>query len=176
MSIQRYRLLNLVLLAALFAGSAWAYPRLPARIPMHFDFAGRPDRWEARSPISWFLLPAIGLVLALMLQVLAAYSGGNPELWNLPEKRKFLALHPAEQAPIIARMQAFTARVGVITTVLFGFIQAGIYAAATGREAWLPLWVSAGIAGMVLVIGVGAVRLNGVVGRMVREAHARAGT
>jgi uncharacterized membrane protein len=174
MSIQRYRLLNGVLLVALFGGSLWAYPRLPEQIPMHFALSGEPDRWEARSPVSWFLLPTIGLVMALVLHAMSVYGARRPQVWNLPEKRKFLALHPPDQAPIIARMQHFMAQVGVVTAALFCLIQASIYSASTGGEEWLPLWVTAGIAGMVLVIGVGAVRLNGVVGRMVREAHARA--
>lgn len=174
MSTQRYRLLNAILIILLIAGSAWAYPRLPEEIPVHFSLTGEPDRWEARSPVSWFLLPAIGVVMALVMHAMSAYGAGRPEVWNLPEKRKFLALHPPDQAPIIARMQEFMARVGVAVTALFCVIQTGIYSASAGGEEWLPLWVTAGIGVMVLVIGVGAVRLNGVVGRMVREAHALA--
>ncbi|HLM67692.1 MAG TPA: DUF1648 domain-containing protein [Longimicrobium sp.] len=174
MSTRRYHLLNAILIILLVAGSVWAYPRLPERIPVHFSLSGEPDRWEARSPASWFLLPAIGIVMALVLHAMSVYGARRPEVWNLPEKQKFLALHPPDQAPIIARMQEFMARVGVAVTALFCVIQAGIYSASAGGEEWLPLWVTAGIAAMVLSIGIGAVRLNGAVGRMVRDAHARA--
>lgn len=174
MSTQRYRLLNAILLAALFAGSVWAYPRLPERIPVHFGLTGEPDAWAMRSAGSWFMLPALAAALALLMHVLSAYGSGHPETWNLPDKRRFLALSRAEQAPIVARMQNFIARTGCVLTALFGMIQTGIWFASTGSEQWLPLWVTAGIAGSVLIIVAGALRLNGVVGRMVREAHTRA--
>lgn len=173
MSIQRYRLLNAILLAALVAGSAWAYPRLPSRIPMHFDLAGQPDRWEARSVTSWFLLPAIACGMALMLYAMSALGTRTPHLWNLPEKRRFLALHPRDQAPVIARMQRFIGLVGVMITALFGAIQAGIYHASLGDGGALPVWITASIVATVLGIGIAAARLNGEVGRMVREADAR---
>jgi uncharacterized membrane protein len=167
MSIRHYRLLNVLLLLALFAGSAWAYPRLPEHIPVHFGFSGQPDRWEARSIVSWFLLPAVAAVLALALYGMSVFGGRHPELWNVPDKRRFLALGPAEQAPIIAQQQRFMAFVGCLVTALFGVIQAGSYAASTGGA--LPAWAVAGIAGSVLVIGVAGVRENREVGRMVRE-------
>src|SRR5688572_30642422 len=103
MSTQRYRLLNAVLLLALFAGSAWAYPRLPERIPVHFGLTGEPDAWAVRSAGSWFMLPAIAAVLVLVMHALSVYGSAHPETWNLPDKRRFLALSPADQAPIIAR-------------------------------------------------------------------------
>lgn len=169
MSTRHYRLLNAVLLLALFAGSAWAYPRLPARIPVHFGFSGEADRWETRSVVSWFLLPAIAAVLTLGLHALSVYGTRHPEIWNVPDKRRFQALSPAAQAPIIAQQQRFMAFVGCIVTALFGVIQAGSYAASAGGR--LPVWAVAAIAGSVLVIGIAGVRENREVGRMIREAE-----
>jgi hypothetical protein len=169
MSIQRYRLLNAVLLLALFAGSAWAYPRLPERIPMHFGLSGQPDRWETRSLVSWFLLPAVAAGLALALHGMSVYGGRHPELWNVPDKRRFLALDPAAQAPVIARQQRFMAFLGCVVTALFGGMQAGSYAASAGGA--LPVWAIAAVAGSVLVIGIAGARENRAVGRMIREAE-----
>jgi hypothetical protein len=176
MTTQRYRLLNAILILVLFAGSAWAYPHLPERIPVHFGFSGQPDRWESRSITSWFLLPAITAVLALLMHGITLFSVSNPELWNLPDKRRFLALPRAEQAPIIARMQRFIALVAVVATLLLGAIQAGIYRAATGDSQGLPAWVLGWIVASLLVIGIAAYRLNREVGQMVRDADARAST
>jgi uncharacterized membrane protein len=169
MSTRQYRLLNAILLLALFAGSAWAYPRLPERIPVHFGFSGQPDRWEARSVVSWFLLPAIAAVLALGLHALSVYGTRHPEIWNVPDKRRFQALPPAAQAPIIAHEQRFMGFVGCVVAALFCVIQAGSYAASNGGA--LPVWAVAAIAGSVLVIGVAGVRENREVGRMIREAE-----
>jgi uncharacterized membrane protein len=170
MSTRRYRLLNALLLLALFAGSAWAYPRLPARIPVHFGLSGEPDRWAARSVASWFLLPAIAAALALALHGMSVAGARNPDLWNLPDKRRFKALRPAQQAPIIARMQEFLAFVGCVTTALLGVVQAAIFTASTGDATRLPAWALAGMGASVLVIGIAGARMNGEVARMVREA------
>jgi uncharacterized membrane protein len=174
MSIQRYRLLNAVLLLALFAGSAWAYPRLPARIPIHFGVSGQPDRWAARSVASWFMLPAIAAALAVLLHAVSAYAMRHPESWNMPDKRRFLALDAAAQAPIAARMREFVAFVGVVVTALLGVIQAAVYQAATGAARGLPVWSTAAIGASLLVMAVTGMRLNAAVGRMVRDAPAQA--
>ena len=169
-----YDRINAILLAVLFAGSAWAYGRLPERIPMHFGLNGQPDRWEARSPASWFFLPLVAAALALGLRSMSRYSVGHPELWNLPDKRRFLALDPAAQAPIIQRMQEFLAFVGVMVTAVMMVVQASVYAAATGRSSGLPVFTFAGIGAAVAVMVVAGGRLNARVGAMVRDAHGRA--
>jgi uncharacterized membrane protein len=170
MSIQRARLLNAVLLVALFAGSAWAYPRLPARIPIHFDLAGRPDAWESRS-VGWFLLPAVAVGLALFLHAIAAYSANHPETWNVPDKRRFLAMDPRAREPIVARLREFVALVSVVITVMMCVIQAAVYRASTGTGTGLPAWAMAAVGAAVLGMVVGGLRLNRTVGRMIRDAQ-----
>lgn len=169
MSIDRYRLLNLVLLAALFAGSAWAYPRLPGRIPMHFDLSGQPDRWAERSLFNWFLLPVFTAVLALFLHWIAGVAARNPHTWNVPDKGRFLAMSPGARAPIVARMQAFVAFVSVVVTLLMSAIQFAIFQAATEREPEPSAWMLGVIGVTVAVILVCGLRLNGRVGRMIRD-------
>ena len=174
MTTRRYRLLNAVLVLALLAASVWAYPRLPERIPVHFGFSGEPDRWEARSVGSWFLLPAVTAALAVLMHAMSAWGASNPHLWNLPDKRRFLALPRAEQAPIIARMQRFIAMMGVVLTLLMSAIQAGIYRTSLGGSRGLPPWVLGWIFASLLAIGIMAYRLNTELGQRVRDAHARA--
>jgi uncharacterized membrane protein len=174
MSTHRLRRLNAVLLLALFAGSAWAYPRLPGRIPMHFGFSGQPDAWASRSLVSWFLLPAITAALALGLHAIAASTANHPELWNVPDKRRFLALDAAARAPIVAKLREFVAFVGVVVTALMLVIQAAIYRAATGTAPGLPVWAMAAVGVALLVMIAASVRLNAAVGRMVNDAYAGA--
>lgn len=172
MSIQRLRLLNAVLLLALFAGSAWAYPRLPGRIPMHFGFSGQPDAWASRSIFSWFLLPIITAALALGLNAIAASTAAHPELWNVPDKRRFLAMGAAARAPIVVKLREFVAFVGVVVTALMVVIQLAVYRAATGTAPGLPVWAMAAVGVVLLVISIAAMRLNAAVGRMVADAYA----
>lgn len=149
-----YTILTVMLLAALIAGSVWAYPRLPERIPMHFDLAGRVDRWASRSAGTWFLLPMVAVALALMLGAISLYAAGHPASWNMPDKRRFLAMDAAAQAPIVARMREMVAFVGMVVTALMGVIQAGIYRAAVegaGRE---PRFMTIGIVvALALILG-----------------------
>lgn len=53
-------LIAAALCAGLFAYLCLRYPALPARIPLHYDAAGAPDRMGGRSDV--FILPAIGLL------------------------------------------------------------------------------------------------------------------
>jgi uncharacterized membrane protein len=48
-----------LLLPALYVAQQWS--ELPARVPSHFDWRGRPDRWAGR----WILLVMLGVSTAL---------------------------------------------------------------------------------------------------------------
>lgn len=50
-------------LLLLFGFLAWRFPDLPAKLPLHYDLAGQPDRMEERVLI--FSLPLIGLLTLL---------------------------------------------------------------------------------------------------------------
>lgn len=62
--------LVIVLSAGAFVVLAYFYPRLPALMPVHWDAAGRPDDWAAKSFASVFFVPALGLYLQLFFFVL----------------------------------------------------------------------------------------------------------
>jgi uncharacterized membrane protein len=56
------------LLAALWTAAAVAYPRLPDRIPTHWNLRGQPDGWGG--PAAAFLFPAIATGVAVLLHLL----------------------------------------------------------------------------------------------------------
>lgn len=173
MSTQTYRLLNLLLLAALFAGSMMVYPHLPRRFPIHFGVSGQPDGWATRSPLSWLMIPLVAAGTVLLLEVASRISVRNPHLWNVPDKPRFLTLTAEERAPIIHRLQNFMGLVGVMTTALMGVVQASIYHAATGRTPDLPAYfLPALVMYMVIVLGA-ALRLNRGIATLIRDAHGR---
>ncbi|HEX8320402.1 DUF1648 domain-containing protein [Longimicrobium sp.] len=167
------RLATLGLLAALYAGSAAAYPRLPERIPIHFDLAGNPDGWASTSLLSWFLLPLIATAMAGFLFVIGRVSEYRPELWNVPEKPRFLALPAEARAPIVARLRAFLALMAVMTTALMGVIQVEVFLTATGRGPAPPWLMTGAIVLMLVATGVTGVRMGGRVAVEIREAHQR---
>ncbi|HZG42212.1 MAG TPA: DUF1648 domain-containing protein [Longimicrobium sp.] len=167
------RLAALGLLAALYAGSAAAYRHLPERIPVHFDLAGKADAWASTSLLSWFLLPLIATAVAGLLLVAGRVSEYHPELWNVPEKPRFLALPAEARAPIVARLRTFMALMAVMTTALMAVIQVEVFLTATGQMPATPWLVAGGIVVMLTVTGVAAVRMNGRVAAEIREAHRR---
>jgi uncharacterized membrane protein len=158
MNEKPFRLIALGLLAALYAGSAAAYPRLPERIPIHFGLAGNPDGWAGTSLLSWFMLPLIATAVAGLMLVAGRLSEYRPELWNVPEKPRFLALPAEARAPIAARLRAFMALMAVMTTVLMGVIQVEVFLTATGRGPATPWLMTGATVLMLMATGVAAVR------------------
>jgi len=56
-----WEVVPVVLVATMLTHEIGMYPRLPARIPTHFNGAGLPDGWAAKSPLTVLLL---GLICA----------------------------------------------------------------------------------------------------------------
>ena len=78
---------SLALLAAYFGYVAIAYPKLPDRIPVHFNLHGEPDNWSQKSSfVTWysaFVLCMNGLLLVVFPRLLRK----TPEsLINIPWK------------------------------------------------------------------------------------------
>ena len=90
----RLRLAALFSLAAALAATAWAWDRLPGRVPMHFDLHGQVDGTGPRA--SLFLLPAVMLAAWLFFEVLPRFDPRfavpKPEQ---TETERFGALHTA---------------------------------------------------------------------------------
>ena len=55
---------------AAFAISAFYYPQIPHRMPVHWSVAGSPDRWEQKSLATVFFLSALGLYLQMFFLIL----------------------------------------------------------------------------------------------------------
>jgi uncharacterized membrane protein len=135
-----YDLANLVLvfLTALFVNAS--YHRLPERIPMHFDMAGRPDRWSGRGGIVMlvvipFVLTGIFYVLIRLIPRL----GTNPRYLNIPRKAEFLRLPAEKQDVYWALYKEFFAALAATLNLLFYLIIRATVRIATGELSLLPL-------------------------------------
>ena len=77
-------LLALVALGVMAAALAWAWPRLPPTIPMHFNLRGDPDGWGERA---WILvLPATALAVFAMMTAIERFMVRAPHdpMFNYP--------------------------------------------------------------------------------------------
>lgn len=106
------------------------YSRLADRIPIHFNFRGEPDRWTDDPFIAWFALPVINLLLLFALVGGSRLARKVPHLWNVPEKKKFLALTESQREPIVERLFSVMDAAAIYTALLLLFIQASIYMSA----------------------------------------------
>ena len=129
---------NLLLLALLLGVSIAVWPTLPERIPMHFDLWGNPDRYVRRSWLSWLGMPLVAAFLFVFIHGLGRLTTRRPELWNVPEKDRFLRLTPEARAPIVETMRRYLAWLTLVLTAFMGLVQGCIYLVAIGWSKRLP--------------------------------------
>ncbi len=165
-----YDLANLVLLllTAFFVNAS--YHRLPERIPMHFDMAGRPDRWSGR--VSIIMLVVIPFVLTgifyLLIRLVPRF-GANPRYLNIPRKAEFLRLPPEKQDVYWALYKEFFAGLAAALNLLFYLIIRATVQIATGELGLLPLRaVLPALVFMVLIMVFYVRRLFVLPGRLIR--------
>lgn len=149
------RLLLLAAIAAPWGIAAVAWPELPARIPMHFDAAGRPDGWGETSAWLWFSLPAFGTVLTLALGLglprwMAALARANSPWLNVPNKRAFAALPEAARVRAVVGPAKWLAVLALAIQSLLAWIVFGSARVASGAWDVLPPWPSYGLLAVVL--------------------------
>lgn len=137
------------------------YQQVPDQIPVHFNLSGVPDRWEARTPFSWFLLNGIGILLTLFLYAITLFIRSKPELINIPDKQRFLLLPPEKQDAVFKELDLLLGRTTGIMLILFTVIQWGSVQVATGKAPTLPPLVLIAIFGTSTIIFVFvAIHLN----------------
>jgi len=136
------RIFDLANLTLLFLTGVFvyrSYPRLPERIPMHFDMAGRPDRWGGRGGfISLFVTPLILTAVFYLLIRFIPRLGANARRMNIPHKEEFLKL-PEEKRDIYwALLKEFFAGLAAAINLLFYLIIRGTVRIATGGADLMP--------------------------------------
>lgn len=109
------------------------WPTLPQRLPLHFDAAGRPDGWGARS--SFLTLPILGTVLYAALTVVRRF----PHAYNYPWP--ITAANAERQYRLARRMIAAIKAIAVwlFAGLLWGTAQVASGGAQGLNSAILPL-------------------------------------
>lgn len=148
----------MLMIAALWAFAAAAWPGLPEKMPTHFDFGGHPDAWSAPRLASWFMLPTLAtIVMALLGLAVPRWIVGtarrNAAMLNMPQKARFQALPEAARVRAVSAVAASLQRVALLVTAVFGWILYGTHEVAHGRWSVLPP------AGLLCAVGLLAAQL-----------------
>jgi uncharacterized membrane protein len=107
--------------------ATWA--SLPAKIPVHFNFAGQVDRWGSRNTL--FSIFAVMLAMFIGLSILQRF----PHIYNYPFGLTPENVHRQYQ---VARQLLTLIKTEVVC--LFAFIQWQTVLVARGREETLGIW------------------------------------
>ncbi len=121
---------------------------LPARIPVHFNLQGNPDRWDSKETmlvlvgVAWALTVMFYAIIYLMPRLRR-----RPDRLNIPYKQEFLKL-PAEKQQVYWNvLTEFMAALAASINLLFYLILTGMLDVAAGK--------TAGLAARTLAIGLG---------------------
>ncbi len=128
------RLLPWALCLALVFFSVATYSSLPAAIPQHLNTAGEVTRTAATTWVSWMLLPLVAVAIQGLMTGLTLLLPKRPDLFNFPEKERFLKLPLEYRGDVIPRMQQTMDALGALTVlVLFG-VQVMLWRVALGHS------------------------------------------
>lgn len=127
------RILPWVVLIGLVAFTAATYAGLPPEIPTKISSRGVVTHTEAKTFIHWFLPVGIAALTQAFLTGLSLVLPGKPELFNFPEKERFLALPSEYRPPVIERMQFAMDIIGVLTMLVMFYVQFMLWRTASGH-------------------------------------------
>ncbi len=135
--------LLVLVIAAVWAFAATAWPALPEQFPTHFDAGGRPDAWAAPGFASWFLLPTLATGMGTLMGLglprwIVGMARRNSALLNMPQKARFQALPEAARVRVVAAAAVGLRRAALLVVALFGWILYGTNEVAHGRWDGLP--------------------------------------
>jgi len=165
-----FDLLNMTLLFLMGAAVTAAYPRLPARVPMHFDLAGRPDRWSGRGGLIALVVMAAVMtgVLYLIIRLTPKWAV-NPRYLNIPHKEEFLQLPEEKRDAYWAVYREFFAALAASVNLMFYLILRGTIRIAEGSASLLPFkLMMPALVVMALVLVYYTRRLMVMPGRLIR--------
>jgi uncharacterized membrane protein len=165
---------NAALLVGTWAFAITAYAGLPELVPGHVG-PGGVTRWDPKGSSPWFILPAIGLINAVVLYGVSSLSSGTGQGVNVPDRKRFMALPPEGRRYALQPVRGFMYGMATWLLLLLGFMQVEMYRiahAGPGAEVNHNLMlVVTGI--MVALVVVAGLRMNRNIRRRMGEWEMR---
>ncbi|HOS40566.1 MAG TPA: DUF1648 domain-containing protein [Spirochaetota bacterium] len=147
---------NSMLLVAIFAFSVCVFDQLPNRVPVHYNFAGVPDRWTDTSMLGWLTVPLLFAGITALFYGIALtlpWFRKRPQWINMPEesKKRFLALDEEARGAALRGMAAYLYWFPVSSSLMFLWMRYEEYRFIVLREpsfngAWAIGIIIAGLA------------------------------
>jgi uncharacterized membrane protein len=165
-----YDLANLILLILISQTVYIAYPKLPPRVPAHFNLAGNADRWGGKEGVIWLAAMAWGMTLIFYL---LAHNmrrlNRKPQSLNIPHKEQFLKLPEEKQSIYWDLIKEFLAGLTAGTNLLWYLLIRGTLRIITGEMSVLPFeTMLPALAVMILMLIVYLQRMYTLPGRLIR--------
>lgn len=162
--------LNALLLLGMWVFAIGVYGRLPDEVPAHIGLHGV-TRWVPKLGSPWFLLPIMTLVHVTVMYGLAAVVDAGAAGFNVPSKKRLLALSRAGQRYAMQPMRGFLYGLATWVLVLTGYIQFRFYAFAPGgRDGDGSTWgMLAFVAAMLTFVLFMGFRVSRIVARRIEE-------
>jgi uncharacterized membrane protein len=165
-----YDVFNVVFLALTTYTVLSAYPRLPGRIPVHFNIAGDPDRWGEKSEILILVAVVWGLnILLYAFAVSMPRLARNPQRLNIPHKQEFLKLPVEKQALYWDLLREFMTGMTVAVNLVFYLLVHATLEVVVGKATSFPvkdMW--AGLLVLALMLIFYLPRLFTLPGKLIR--------
>ena len=115
---------------------------LPARIPLHFDASGAPDRIGPPTAGAWFGPFFVSALVSLFIGIIALSIPRIPSKYlSLPRKREFLALDTETRRRLLGIIATHTLVLATTMAVVFAVLQALMYLTSIGRIGSFPAWI-----------------------------------
>lgn len=128
------RALPWIVLLGLLVFAAATYAGLPDDLPTKISGRGVITQTAPKSVVNWFALVGIAALTQGFLTWLTVLLPAKPELFNFPEKERFLKLPAEYQRPVIARMQFALDIIAAGTMLLMSYVQWLLWRTAMGQS------------------------------------------
>ncbi len=145
------QLLSLAALGYAFILVRAAVAHLPPRIPVHFGLSGAADAFGSPR-VLWLILAMQALITVLVLAITPA-SKRLPELVHIG-RHDLGDLDPASQAAVLNLLSDMSARLALVTNLLFIYIERETIRIAYHPGARFPAYSVLAFIGVVLLIAI----------------------
>jgi uncharacterized membrane protein len=140
--------INLILILFSWFTFFYYYPKLPSKVPMHFDWKGNVDTWGEKT-LSLALLPALQTVLFIVFLIVSKF----PKTFNFPGKEKVDSIPVDKRRVVYTLLKEFLFFVCFFENLIFLYLVRIICLKGMGEPVnFNPIYLFSLVLGIFLVL------------------------